>query len=118
MEINTYDPLHAPNPEAWLLLDEADRVLLVAEYHKRMKVKLPNAHIHATFHTIIENQLAADDPPDAARALEKLISSGKDRHEAIHALGAILAEHLQAAMQNPETGTDPTAPYVRELRKL
>jgi hypothetical protein len=53
-----YDPLKPPDPEEWLVLDETERINLVREHHRRARVRLPNAQIHALIHVIVENQSA------------------------------------------------------------
>ena len=42
-----YDPLKAPNPVAWLAMDESDRIMVVERYHRREKISLPNHRVHA-----------------------------------------------------------------------
>ena len=49
-----YDPLKAPDPEEWLALDEQERMELVQDYHRRMRIRLPNAKLHAVAHAIVE----------------------------------------------------------------
>jgi len=53
-----YDPLEAPEPEEWLAIDEAERINLVKDYHRRARVRLPNEKLHAVFHVVVENQIA------------------------------------------------------------
>ena len=53
-----YDPEAAPDPEKWLALDETQQIELVSAYHRRLGAKLPNDHLHAAIHVIVENQLA------------------------------------------------------------
>jgi hypothetical protein len=66
----------------------------------------------------VENQLA--EGIEAVReTLERLMSEGLDRHEGIHAIGSVLAEHLSNLMRNgPKKGTDTNEPYFRRLRSL
>ena len=45
-----YDPLEAPEPEEWLAIDEAERIHLAQDYHRRTRVRLPNEKLHAVFH--------------------------------------------------------------------
>ena len=53
-----YDPNRSPAAEQWLKLDEAERIGLVMEYHAQSDTDVPNPVLHATFHTVVENQLA------------------------------------------------------------
>jgi hypothetical protein len=56
-----YDPLKAPDPQEWLALDEQERIALAQDYHRRARIRLPNATAHATAHAIVENQIALGD---------------------------------------------------------
>lgn len=112
-----YDPEAAPDPEKWLALEEAQRLDSVSAFHSRMRVKLPNAHLHATVHVIVENQLA-EGFDLATDALDRLRAEGLDRHEAIHAIGSVLIGHVQSLMQEGASTPDPNGPYGNALRTL
>jgi hypothetical protein len=56
-----YDPIKAPTPEEWLALDEQERIILAEDYHRRARIRLPNATLHATMHAVVENQIALGD---------------------------------------------------------
>lgn len=88
-----YDPSQTPDPAEWLELDEQERVDRVERYHRRARIDLPNLTLHATIHVAVENQLAADDEP-AVRALVRLMKEGLSRHDAVHAIGSLVAEQI------------------------
>jgi hypothetical protein len=112
-----YDPATALDTEKWLALEEAQRLDLVSAYHRRMRVKLPNAHLHTAVHVIVENQLA--EGFDIAKdALDHLMAEGLDRHEAIHAIGSVLIGHVRDLMREGASTPDPNGPYVKALRTL
>ena len=94
-----YDPEIPPNPEEWLQLDEAERLLVVERYHRDARIPLPKSarHVHAVFHVSVENQLAANDEP-IIRALSRLRAEGLSRHDAIHAIGSVVAAHVHDVM--------------------
>jgi len=115
--VRNYDPSVAPDAAAWLELDESERIELVREYHRRRRIRLPNLHLHAVTHAVIENQLAEGLAP-AAKALGRLVAEGLDRHEAVHALGSVLMEHLWDLTNKPRADGDPHAPYLAALEKL
>lgn len=94
----SYNPLKAPDPKEWLEISEADRMDLVELFHMRTKVKVPNMKLHVTYHVIVENQLA-EKHPSAVSALERLMGEGLDRHDAVHAIGNILAVHVFRAFK-------------------
>ena len=45
-----YDPLIPPNPEQWSALGEQEQIDLVADYHRRARLRAPNAKAHAVIH--------------------------------------------------------------------
>jgi hypothetical protein len=109
-----YDPMVGPAPEAWLELDEGEQAEVVLRYHKRHGARAGNLRLHALIHTTVETQLAECDT-GATRALQRLLGQGLDRHEAIHAIGSVMAEHIHGAMQGVAFDA---AEYERRLSKL
>ncbi len=107
--MDAYDPLETPDADAWLAMDEAERTGLITDYHEREGAGLPDPGLHAAVHAAVENQLAMGDE-HAAGALSRLIKD-LDRHEAVHAIGSVLTEHL---CQQPA----PRAQGVRTTRAL
>lgn len=89
-----YDALEAPDPTEWLDLDEDESTRLVEAYHRRAGISVPNEAMHAAIHVAVENQIALDDPPATRRAMARLMAEGLDRHEALHAVGSVLAGHI------------------------
>jgi hypothetical protein len=90
--MNQYDPEVAPDPTTWLAPDEQERLHLAKAYHRAARIKLPNVDIHATFHAIVENQIA-DRLDPVVRAMSRLMKQGLSRHDAIHAIASVIAEH-------------------------
>ena len=114
-----YDPLVAPDPKEWLGTDEAERIHLVLDYHRRMGIELPNEHLHAAIHTVVENQAALGDETPVEQALRRLVGEGLDRHEAIHAVGSVLVEHIWELMGGGDWGGgDFGAAYFEAVRRL
>ena len=116
--VDRYDPSKAPDAKEWLALDEQERSLLVEEYHRRARIDLPNVTLHASVHAVVENQLAANDEP-VIRALGRLIKQGLSRHDAVHAIGSVVAQHifdmLQKVEDTPETSR---ARYYAAVERL
>ncbi len=115
--METYDPLIAPDPDEWQSLDEDERIWLVTGYHRRTKVDLPNEYLHAAFHVVVENQIAMGDAEPTEATIERLMREGLDRHEAIHAIGTVLADFVQDALSD-HTAPDGTERYYKGLREL
>jgi hypothetical protein len=91
--MNHYDPNHAPNPEEWLELEDYERIEFIEEFHLIDQSGGPNQSAHATFHAIVENQIAQN-LESVVRAVPRLMSEGLTRHDAIHAIASVLAEHI------------------------
>ena len=91
--MEAYNPERGPEPESWLELDEQERILLIETWHRVARIKLPNLTAHAALHVIVENQIALDLEP-VVRAMDRLRKQGLTRHDAIHAIGSVVAENL------------------------
>jgi hypothetical protein len=106
-EASDYDPNVAPDPEAWLALDDHKRLVWARTYHRRAGIDVGPESLHATVHVIVENQIAEGPDHPVSRAIVRLMGEGMDRHEAIHAVGTLLAEFVMAATQS---GSEPRKP--------
>jgi len=113
-----YDAFHDPDPAAWLALDEQIRIQLARNYHRRKKIRLPNPTIHATIHAIVENQVALGEEIPVRATLRRLLGEGLDRHDAIHAIGAVLTDHMRCLMLEKGLEEDPNAAYFGKLERL
>jgi hypothetical protein len=91
--MEAYNPECMPEPASWLELDEQERIVLVETYHRVARIKLPNVTAHAALHAIVENQIALNLDP-VVRAMHRLGKEGLTRHDAVHAIGSVVAEHL------------------------
>jgi hypothetical protein len=118
MALLRYNPHEHITSDAWLELDESERMQLVARYHRRQRIRLPNETIHATMHVIVENQVALGDAFPAKAVLIRLMNEGLDRHEAIHAIGSVLSEKLFAVMSGEDVKGEINADYVERLKFL
>jgi hypothetical protein len=113
-----YDPLRPPDPEQWRSIDEQERILLVEDYHRRARIRLPKATVHAVVHVIVENQIALGDETPVRRTVQRLISEGLDRHESIHAVASVLASHVNNLLRGPDPGAEPISSYYVALDHL
>jgi hypothetical protein len=103
-----YNPECAPEPESWLELDEQERIALVETYHRVARSKLPNV---AALHVIVENRIALNLEP-VVRAMHRLSKEGLTRHDAVHAIGSVVAEHLLGILKTDQDG-DAAASQAR-----
>jgi len=117
--IREYDPFTEPPPQQWLALDEQQRIDLVLSYHRRAGIRLPRETLHAVVHAVVESQIADAELP-VRRTAQRLVSEGLDRHEAVHAIGSVLAGHLNDLMREIDTKSDrdPNEGYFAELEAL
>jgi len=112
-----YDPEIAPDPAQWLALDEQERILLAEAHHRDARVKLPAIEAHAMLHAILENQIAEGVEP-VVRAVPRLMAEGLSRHDALHAIGSVLAEFIFNIMQEQDVGGDAQAHYNAAVERL
>jgi hypothetical protein len=112
-----YDPLEPPQPEEWRSIDEEDRIRLVEDFHQRARIRVPNAKVHAVVHVVVENQIALGDEIPVRRTVQRLMSEGLDRHDAIHAVGSVLVGHMTELLGQSEAvaGAKPNDRYYAEL---
>ena len=106
--MKAYDPEVAPDPVEWLELDQQHRIDLAERYHHAARIKLPNTKAHAVFHAIVENQLAEGLEP-VLRAMERLTGQGLSRHDAVHAIGSVVADQLYEVMKTEDEDHASTA---------
>ena len=110
-----YDPDKPVDAAEWLALAEMEQQLIVERYHKRARVRLPSLRMHAVIHAAIEPQVA-EGHAAACRALERMLAEGLERHDAIHALGSVMAKHMFGIMKEGQAFDD--AAYTRDLDAL
>jgi hypothetical protein len=116
--MNSYDPDKSMAPADWLDTDEGERIELVASYHRRKKTRLPNPQLHAVVHVIVENQLALGEEV-VIETLARLQTEGLSRHDAVHAIGSVLAGDLYRLMQETSDATAQAYQrYLEGLKKL
>ena len=75
-----------------------------------------NPFVHVAIHQTVENQIADRTPPQTAETLEALMQAGYTRHEAIHAVGNIVAKEIFEILR--DNRPFDSAGYVKALRDL
>jgi len=104
--VEPYDPDVAPNPEEWLARSEDERRLVVESHHRRAGIRAPDRIAHALLHVAVEDQIAHGDKTPARRTVDRLMAGGLDRHEALHAVGSLLGEHLVNCVDHLDAGAE------------
>ena len=114
-----YDPEIAPTGEDWLEIDEGERLFFVEEYHRDARIPLPKRArtLHACMHVIVENQLAAHDEP-VVRALCRIMKEGLSRHDAVHAIGSLVAEEVYDLLKEHDPPETAHARYYAAIERL
>ncbi len=110
-----YSPENAPDPVQWLATEEEERMAAVEAYHRRKRQRSGNARLHAVIHAVVENQLA-EHHPAATAAMERLLADGLNRHEAVHAIGCLVASDLSDMMKMQRR--HDAEEYARKLQQL
>jgi len=100
-------------------MDEGERILLIQEYHRDARIPLPKRArpLHASMHVVVENQLASNDEP-VVRALARLRREGLSRHDAVHAIGALVAEEVYDLLKQEEPADVVKARYYAAVERL
>lgn len=113
-----YDADRAPEPRAWKDVPQEERLRAVEAHHhalSRPHPPMPKPRVHAALHLVVEDQLASGEPPQARGAVERLVAGGLTRHEALHVVGRVAADALDAALAG---GRFDAAAYARALDAL
>jgi len=113
-----YNPSESIDANDWLAVGELERSELVRRFHQGLDEPLPEDSLpgHALIHVIVENQIATD-VELVPETIAKLVRQGLDRHEAVHAIGALIsAQMFNLAQGNIEKVC--TVKYKRQLKKL
>jgi hypothetical protein len=120
--IRRYDPLVEPDPVEWLAAGEQQRIDAVKYYHRHARSDAERSTVHAVIHVVVESQIAEGDELPVRRTMTRLMDQGLDRHEAIHAVGSVLAGHINELMREAKAGRDPednvNVSYFAELERL
>jgi len=115
--MDSYDPEQPPKPDLWLDLDEMERIVLVEEHHRRARVRLPNRMLHAAIHVVVENQLAMQ-LESVVKAVARLVGEGLSRHDAVHAVGSVLAKDMYDLMKGTSAREGTQGRYEEAVERL
>jgi len=66
----------------------------------------------------VENQIALGDEIPVKAKLLSLMREGLDRHEALHAIGSVLAEHIYNLLSHEASQDDINVRYHQALEVL
>lgn len=116
--MNSYNPGVEPNKEEWLSISESERIAFVREFHESYDSDLDDKalSIHSAIHVVVENQLAMG-VELLPETIAKLMRQGLDRHEALHAIGAIVTDDIMDVLRGVNTEFSPKK-YRKKLEKM
>ena len=112
-----YNPIKPPDPAAWRDLDAQERLILIEDFHRRAGDEAQSPQLHAVVHATVEDQVAAGEAI-VCNTLTRLLNGGLDRHEAIHAIGSIMTNHLYAALKSKAEPGNLHDAYLAEVETL
>ena len=115
--MKNYDPMLELDAKQWDLLNEDERVSVVMRFHQGAGIELPDENIHALLHVIVENQIVLGDETPVEAVLQRLMDENLDRHDAVHAIAYVLADHMFELLSGEDAapGNDE---YYADLEKL
>jgi uncharacterized protein YoaH (UPF0181 family) len=105
-----YDPRRRVDPDESNAMGESERIDQVERYHRRKGIRMPSVSAHAAIHAVVQNQIAMGDAFPAKAAFERLMAEGLSRHEAVHALGSIVAGEIYRAQKDKTPRTRSRTP--------
>jgi hypothetical protein len=109
MGSDTFDMSRAPDPAAWLALEEGERIEQVAEAHRRTRSAVGGSEsAHAAIHAAVETRLASGDAA-VVFAYQRFRTAGVDRHNTVHALASVVTDHMMAVLESREGFDQATA---------
>jgi hypothetical protein len=112
-----YDPMLDLEPEQWEALDPDERIGMVMEYHQEAGIELPSEEVHALLHVVAENQIALGDETPVEATFHRLLDENLDRHDVIHAIASVLANHIYELMHEEDSRRDNDE-YYAEIENL
>ncbi len=112
--------MEEPNPDEWLDYSEDERIDSVKYFHENFDdfdfESEQALTAHCGIHVIVENQVALN-VEYVPQTLSKLMRQGLDRHDAIHAIGAILNEEIFKVLRG-EVSELSSKRYRKKLDKI
>lgn len=116
--MDRYNAFESPDAATWLEQDDQERVEVVLQYHRRTREGLPDARLHALIHVVVENQIAVGEELPVRATVARLMDEGLDRHDAIHAVGSLLAGAMFDLVKGGTGSRDPDQEYLMNLQGL
>lgn len=114
-----YNPDKPLNISEWLVLDDEQRKILVSNFHESTEEEFQDdgaLTMHCYMHVVVENQIATN-VDLVSETVTKLVRQGLSRHEALHAISAIIVEDIFDMLKGTKSEFCPKK-YRRKLEKI
>ncbi|WP_257263827.1 hypothetical protein [Endozoicomonas sp. ONNA2] len=114
-----YNPDKPLNVREWLVLDDEQRKILVSDFHESTEEEFQDAGaltMHSFMHVVVENQIATN-VDLVSETVTKLVRQGLSRHEALHAISAIIVEDIFDMLKGTKSEFSPKK-YRRKFEKI
>lgn len=114
-----YNPDKPLNESEWLALDDEERKRLVSNFHESSGEEFQDdgaLTMHSYMHVVVENQIATN-VDLVSETVTKLVRQGLSRHEALHAISAIVVEDIFDMLKGTKSEFCPKK-YRRKLEKI
>lgn len=115
--MDRYNPSRPPDPVKWLAMEEVERIEFVQASHPRGGMIPAQARLHATIHAVVENQIAMG-LAEVQDTMERLMAEKLTRHEALHAIGSIVAGEIRRAVNEPSSQQKGQEAYLQRVKAL
>ncbi|WP_163373043.1 hypothetical protein [Endozoicomonas acroporae] len=114
-----YNPDKPLNVSEWLVLDDEQRKILVSNFHLSTEEEFQDdgaLTMLSYMHVVVENQIATN-VDLVSETVTKLVRQGLSRHEALHAISAIIVEDIFDMLKGTKSEFCPKK-YRRKLEKI
>ncbi|MBO9494277.1 hypothetical protein J7438_09290 [Thalassotalea sp. G20_0] len=113
-----YNPDKPLNVSEWLVLDDEQRKILVSNFHESIEEFQDDGALtmHSYMHVVVENQIAKN-VDLVSETVTKLVRQGLSRHEALHAISAIIVEDIFDMLKDTKSEFC-LKKYRRKLEKI
>lgn len=114
-----YNPDEPLNKSEWLVLDDEERKRLVSNFHESSGEEFQDdgaLAMHSYMHVVVENQIATN-VDLVQETITKLVRQGLSRHEALHAISAIIVKDIFDMLKETKSDFCPKK-YRRKLEKI
>ena len=112
-----YNPAKSPDRQQWLALDKTRQLELVRLAHHDMDANENALATHCGMHSAVETQVAQNSP-GVRDAIGRLRKQGNSRHNAVHAIGLVLIQHMRKMATSQEGLDVANTHYQAQLAEL